>query len=752
MSWLINNQTPEALGLTLAAGEFRAGSAGTLRLTSGHPADAGDVFAHNAAVTVTYNDVVFFRGKARRADKSASGEEEGHDYVIEDAWSDLETTTYQENWAYGDSGVILLPQVWLGVDHTGTRITVGQQIAAAVAFAATAGVAIQAGSMPAGLDLWPTEVTGMSCAEVIRTCLRYHPDWVPWIDHTTTPHPTLQVTPRDSATVRTLAFTETDEVGATKRDDRLPDCVRIVFTTATEIDGAVYRDCTIQKYPVDGADAGPGVLTTMIEMGGASATIAKQQIETRPLPVPGFSTRDEAKDWVKLHYPIIGAIANTHFGITAWAAAVVADANPKPDPINPHSARLALRDMDDAPYELVDGSVHEWMRQRVGKVEVKMTITPGPLATAAEIELLKKIPPVTYVTGTTATTKIYKGRPQWLTVAEQAPAGLAEAYYNIIQAGCMYEGRASFVTSGMGAGGWAGGVLNISGGAGGWATMKAPIHSVSFDLQTDQVTLGFGPNPDFSVQDYAEYLRLLRNRPAMWMSREERTSPTLGDEAGPSAKYGDAIGPSAGPKETAVLGGDTKPPFWAEIVMEEAATEGDPGTPKWIVTRGRVFERQRATAVANMAYHEPTGMHTGGVPTRYTCVSGQAIHVKVVESLPGGTISSVTIHTGAANLQSVEVAGVSVTYYYRLAEALDTSGTWSVIPFLTGSHIYHWPEGKGLNLQIKQWEVDSGGRVSDLGVYQTHYWRKGAYVGTTNPGTTADHTQEISQLVFPPLP
>jgi hypothetical protein len=303
---------------------------------------------------------------------------------------------------------VLLPQVILGLSSAGLRISLAEQIAEVIAFAAASGIAIQCGTLPVGMDLWPSEATGMSCAEVIRTCLRYHPDWIPWLDHSTSP-PTFQVPPRATAQAATLALTECASVQVT---ERVPAAVRIVFITADVIDGEIYRSGTLQKYPLDGPDSGPGVLTTVVELGGGQCAIAKQQIETRPLPIPGVTSRDNANAWLKEKYPFIAAIDNTHFGFVDWAAEVVTDPNPKPDPINAKAARLALRDMADAPHELVAGTVQEWMRKRVDQVSIKMTVIPSPLATLAERKLIAAIPAQTYVTGTNAITKIYKGRPQ----------------------------------------------------------------------------------------------------------------------------------------------------------------------------------------------------------------------------------------------------------------------------------------------------------------------------------------------------
>ena len=590
--------------------------------------------------------------------------------------------------------------------------------------------------------------------KVIRTCLRYHPDWIPWLDHSTSP-PTFQVTPRATAQAATLALTECASVQVTERAERVPDAVRIVFI----IDGEIYRSGTIQKYPLDGPDSGPGVLTTVVELGGGQCAIAKQQIETRPLPIPGVTSRANAKAWLKAQYPFIAAIDNTHFGFLDFATEVVpVDANPKPDPIageakTPIAART-LRDMDDAPRQLVSGTMQEWMYKRSGLVNVFFTVVPGPLATQAEREKLAKIPPANLVpltvTGTNAVTKIYKGRPQWMTATEQAPAGIAEAYYKTILAGCMHEGNATFVAAADGdLLGWHGKVLNIGGGASGWADMKATIHAVSWDLESGEVALSFGPNPDYAVQDFVAYLRLLRQRPATWMSAGERTSNELGGATEASAKGDMPHGNPPQPKPPAAPP-DTLPPFWVSILPQEAATEEDPPTYSAVVEPGCVLERRRATEATNMIYWQPSNLLTTGRPTHFPAVIGEALYCDVFSSWPDGEVTAVSLNTDTDGLQTEEDPTYHV-FHYKLGVFVDLgAGVVGFEPSLAGSHIYHWPEGKGLDLRVVKFEEGASGWQPVTGEDVTHYWRRGVYIGTTDPSSTADHLQRNFQT-FPTL-
>lgn len=234
-TWLINGQSPGYYGLRVVGGQFNSGRASSVRLSAAIDFDATEAFAHDTAVTITRDGSDFFKGKVRAIEKSGRGSTEGQDYLVEDVWADLERLTYQEPWLIRQSdyaGVAWKPRVILGINSAGTRINVGQQIGEVLAFAVARGLSLTAGAMPTGMLLWPSEVNGMSCADVIRDCLRYYPDWVPWIDHSTTP-PTFKVTPRASATAISLAVTECEGLSVSKTHDRVPDGVRIVYETAT---------------------------------------------------------------------------------------------------------------------------------------------------------------------------------------------------------------------------------------------------------------------------------------------------------------------------------------------------------------------------------------------------------------------------------------------------------------------------------------------------------------------------------------
>lgn len=107
------------------------------------------------------------------------------------------------------------------------------------------------------------------------------------------------------------------------------------------------------------------------------------------------------------------------------------------------------------------------------------------------------------------------------------------------------------------------------------------------------MVVSFGPNPDYSVQDFLEFLRLLNKREHTEYTVAERTGNEFGDEDGISAK-GDSVGPYDTP-ETITGGGsggsDFKHPF-------KLTTSVVDGSPKYRVSKGSITDGTNGSAVS----------------------------------------------------------------------------------------------------------------------------------------------------------
>lgn len=689
-TWTINGSSPESLGLVIAGGQFNSGTASRVELKATRDFDSGELFTFNSTVTIARDGSPFFSGKVRAIPKNGYPDSEGHDYLIEDAWAELERLTYQEPWLIRQSdyaGVIWSPKAVLGMNSSGVRINVGQQIAEVLTFAIGRSVALQAATMPTGMMLWPTEITGMSCAQVIRYCLQYYPDWLPWIDHSVTP-PRFRVTPRSSATAINLGVTECSTLDVTRTQDRVPSGVKIIYETVNQVDGEVYRTSAIDQAPrpsgLSDAEwkailvgpAGDGILVTPVELAGLRVQIQKQQVTVREMPTDAAS----AKDYLKEKFPIIKDIANSKLNVTEWTRAVIpAPGDPAPE-IDTKLERLygaGLTGANGLKNELLDGALPEWIQKRVGKVLVKFTVEKASGATLTEDEekALSQLPPWFHVVATNAETKIYQGVSSY-EPAEAVPVGIAAAFYATMVQGCNYAGTVTQQSDELPSDLGHGRVINLTGSAvSAWSTMQAPIHTVTWDLASCKVTRSFGPNPDLSVEDFIEFLKLLNKRPYSTYTLDERTSDKLGNGSGVSAR-GDTVGPTWTPETITGggsggggSGGGLAGAFCRQYVIGEGLTgEGDT-----YLQAGTITGSNGGSAV--IAYYKTLDVTTGvgsleGDKLYLSCNVTAALANGIVQ--PGVTLNSATLTTTLPTAHTFSTTALTGVIFREIGRWTDT--------------------------------------------------------------------------------
>lgn len=244
-------------------------------------------------------------------------------------------------------------------------------------------------------------------------------------------------------------------------------------------------------------------------------------------------------------------------------------------------------------------------------------------------KLLQSLPPWFTVTATNAVTKIYRGVSSF-TPAESIPSGVAAAYLQTLQSGCDYEGSIPTIETDVGATRWHGSALNLTGGETAWETMAAPIHSVSWDLRSRKTMINFGPNPDFGVQEYIEFLRNLSKRENRTYTTEERTGDELGSENGISGR-GDSVGPTTTPQT--VTGGGA----------------GIPSNPQpfELVASGAAGDNILKVRESTIAGDTPSGFSDGLKPFTISSGSG-VIYAKMTINATTGVVSAVAVEQGSS--------------------------------------------------------------------------------------------------------
>ena len=575
--------------------------------------------------------VPFFTGRVQETPLAADGGGEYRTLQLADGWQDLEEIIYQEAWAIG-SGSVLIPKAILGIDAAGDPLTTGGQIEAAVNYAISEGAEMTLGTVDAGVSVWPSEVVNTSCADIILGELRWNPDYVAWLDHSTTP-PTFHARAKSalSTTAIDIADEEVADFNYAKLVRNIPRGVRILYEDASVVDGEVYRNGYLDTA---GATTGRKIMHATIELAGMNMQLQKSRIETRTLPTDAASMTA----YFKLKWPELAAMPDGAFDWSnvSFALAPLAD---QPDPVCDKAQRLAVAAAADLPRELVRGTVEDWMRRKVGQVTVQYDLKIIGSPTAEQKKVLDNFSGTgkTFtVTATNAITKLYKGITSF-TEGEGKPTGIAAAVYAAASAD-KYEGSITLAAEDVPVTRWVGRKVTLADGA--TALLPASvIHSASMDISAGTVSLSFGPLPYLSAGDFLELQRMVNSRPVTWMSKEERESNELGAAAAPGAK-GDTVAGFDIPTTITPPGGGTVTflPFHVSVAQTTPSVQ--------LSVKGGGYQ---------------VGAEGAWVPLEATAASTGSYAYFVIVQDGARAVTSVTVTISATVLADVVISGSTAT-------------------------------------------------------------------------------------------
>jgi hypothetical protein len=472
---------------------------------------AAATYATGATLYFKMDSTVFFVGRVSEVPRDATGVQHRLSYTVLGPWARLENIAYGQTWKLrrasdNEEVDVVKPRVVLGQDNAGAQITNGAQIAAVIDYAIARGIPILKGTVDAGIAMPYDEQRQLSCADAIRKCLRWVPDWVSWWDYSTQDagvyKPTFHaraVTNLSAATLDLNATTKPEEASLRPRTDIVVPGVRIVYEKTHTYDGNTWN-----SYDLDtaGNDSDPEAIDLLFELQGDVVTLNKQTVEVADWP--DFLT-PAGKAFFRLHLPWLEGIADGDLVIS----------------------EIARDGVEELPSYLVDGAIPDWLLDQVDVEEEIVTAKvafvrrdgdENPLEDVEEKDVSIKL------LSTDATSREYQSIAS-VTYGEGTPVGVAAALY-ASWSKLHYEGPLTLLQASPDFAYVPGKKLNITNGLAAWATMDAIIQEASISIADGSTTISIGPPGRLDADTLVALFRATHNRAFSW-SRVQRTSSAL---------------------------------------------------------------------------------------------------------------------------------------------------------------------------------------------------------------------------------
>ncbi len=553
----------------------------------GRAIDATPLFAANSTVTVTQNGVPWFVGRVTTVPATGTAHAEGQVYELSGPWWYLEKLVCRQEWKFrGGTLTARLGRLILGQALDGTRLTTGQVITETLQYAIDCGAPLQIGTVEPALTPPLDEVKDVTCAEVIRKMLRWHPDCVCWFDYATAPVPTFHCRAGASLPAVTLTVGQpplSAVRGITARADLVAPAVIIHYEITSRVNTSTQTDVVTDAAPAGatGAEFGAAVLT--VPLHGPTIKTLEQRVVTRPI-LDELGDPD-LKDYLLSRYAGLARLADNPLvgddGITITnIARVRSDGATEADPDNPGGTRPVAADTDLG-NELVEGAVTDWMRRDDAisterqRIQFQYTADYGDGSDPATV--CGPFAASFDVMATNAGGSVAGGSQTYQLIAsatggDTVPTGLAAAYLAALAA-LQYSGRVELVEAEASGAVAMGSVLNLAGAAEtAWAAMCAPVIEEEVEAATGTTAVTFGPAGHLSPADLTALLRVTR--------------PGVGGRVGETASAG--TGSSAARPSGQPAGGDDTMGLGVTTAADGAATPAPLPALQWnVVVNGQ---------------------------------------------------------------------------------------------------------------------------------------------------------------------
>lgn len=592
-------KTLAAWGITSAKLIRRTQRSDTLELRfDGTAFDEAELFAYRSTITLRRKGVDYFVGVAVHTPRMARPSAEGVSYTFAGPWWYLEHIVYQQQWKFlnvGGDNLAAVSNLVLAIDNDGALISTGAQITDTLTEAVAAGAALQLGANDCAITVPPEAGRDLTCAEVIRRMLRWHPDAVTWFDYSTTP-PTLHIRQRANlaAAVFSVAGQPHTGMDIAARPDLVPPVVVLKYQILNQNDGIDQSYINVDQYPNATSELQSGAIVMTIDLQGTRSQYVKQYLKTAPIA-------PTSTEWWKERLPWLADanIANlTLVEDSATSTAIASDGGTESGAASDPGS-VADDGGDDAVVlanYVVEGHIPEWLaaptllhaQMALVQAKVSYDVAMGNDANGNPVvEHHDQETVVVKVMSTDLSTGWYK-QLSAVYIGDPQPEGLAQHYYNAL-AQLQYEGSFEITEAECGtkAASFLGQVLNLTGGLSAWATMRALIFETTEDLATGRTRLRFGPAQYLSPKDWIDLNRQNRQRQQGDLYGKVNGLVTLGSTPmGGTGKY-DRGG-----------AGSKAPPHIDTWVG--AAADGNPGTYKISIKHGQIESTAAGQVPSNL--------------------------------------------------------------------------------------------------------------------------------------------------------
>lgn len=500
--WKINGTDAATLGinrLTLkqvsqGAAEFSFRIPGTM--------DASTAYSYRSELTLHRNADCWFRGVVVTLPRSGNARSEHVEIVAQDAWWYLEQIVFEQDWAVYASGAVTSvskARCILGRVADGNIQTNGQVIMEALQWAIDSGAPIAIGTIDLDAQIPADEVQDLTCAQVIQRMIRWAPDCVCyWTYPGNTP--TFHCRYRRNLTAATYALSAgapNSEIEITERPDLVLPAVVLKYERTDTVNNQSYSALTVDKYPPTATGRELGAFVGTVNLAGFSQSFMYQRVETADIAT-------NTEDWWQLKFPWM-ADRTMYPYIQVYD---IARSGAKCPDGQSSSGEMRYKVLNDLPRELVDGQILDWMQKDAGEETITAKADYKQVNEDGTEEEIEGQPIAITITATDATTRVYQRQTSYSS-GDLIPTGLAQKLYES-NSEMHYQGSVSIVEQECTGAYMVGKVLNINGGLSAWASMRALIQSVIFDLDSGRTTVNLGPPSHLGFSDLVELLKTTR--------------------------------------------------------------------------------------------------------------------------------------------------------------------------------------------------------------------------------------------------